>query len=183
MVQIGDGAFYNCNSLLDIKVDSENTKYDSRNECSAIVETATNELKFGCKVTEIPGTVTAIGDGAFYGCTLLENIEIPKSVVSIGNYAFYGCSKMYNIKIGKSVEKIGKNVFGKCSSLETIDIPDSVTSISENAFQGSVVKKIKWNDSTYEDKSTYNTVRAFLYDFYKLYQDDNETDNSETSQS
>ena len=39
----------------------------------------------------IPGTVTSIGDKAFYRCHSLTNINIPNSVTSIGNEAFAYC--------------------------------------------------------------------------------------------
>lgn len=44
-----------------------NPVYDSRNNCNAIIETATNKLVSGCKNTVIPSSVTSIGSGAFYG--------------------------------------------------------------------------------------------------------------------
>ena len=40
VTSIGDYAFYICTSLTNIVVDSENTIYDSRNGCNAIIETA-----------------------------------------------------------------------------------------------------------------------------------------------
>ena len=41
---IGNSAFFNCSGLTSIKVESGNTKYDSRNNCNAIIETNTNTL-------------------------------------------------------------------------------------------------------------------------------------------
>ena len=45
----GGDLFYGCSSLVTIKVASGNTKYDSRNNCNAIIETASNTLVAGCK--------------------------------------------------------------------------------------------------------------------------------------
>ncbi len=88
---IGGYAFYGCSGLTSLKVESGNTVYDSRNNCNAIIETASNTLIAGCKTTIIPNSVTSIGYNAFSGCTGLTNIDIPNSVTSIGDYAFYGC--------------------------------------------------------------------------------------------
>ena len=41
---IVESAFRNCTGLNSIVVESDNTKYDSRNNCNAIIETATNTL-------------------------------------------------------------------------------------------------------------------------------------------
>ena len=88
---IGLGAFGNCTSLTSITVSEENTVYDSRNDCNAIIETSSNTLISGCKNTKIPNTVTIIGSAAFNGCTGLTSITIPSSVTSIGSSAFDGC--------------------------------------------------------------------------------------------
>ena len=85
---IGTGAFGGCCGLTSIVVATNNPVYDSREDCNAIVETATNTLIAGCKETFIPNSVTSIGDFAFYGCSGLTSIEIPNSVTSIGRGAF-----------------------------------------------------------------------------------------------
>lgn len=91
VTSIGTEAFYMCSGLRSIKVDSGNLKYDSRNNCNAIIETKTNTLIRGCENTIIPNSVTSIEAGAFDGCSGLTSIIIPKSVTSIGSDAFNGC--------------------------------------------------------------------------------------------
>jgi hypothetical protein len=128
--------FLNCNGLSSITVESENTNYDSRNNCNAIIETNSNTLLTGCKNTIIPNSVTSIGFQAFYVCTGLTSIEIPSSVTSIGSQAFAGCTSMISIEILNGVTSIGNAAFYRCTSLTSIDIPNSVTNIDYNTFQG-----------------------------------------------
>ena len=61
VTSIGWYAFDGCSSLTAIKVGTGNSKYDSRNNCNAIIETSTNTLIAGCKNTIIPNSVTSIG--------------------------------------------------------------------------------------------------------------------------
>ena len=93
VTSIGYDAFYVCSSLTSIIVDNGNTVYDSRNNCNAIIETATNTLIAGCKNTIIPENVTSIGYCGFYGCSSLTSVTIPNSVTSISDNAFRGCSR------------------------------------------------------------------------------------------
>ena len=86
-----------CYGLTSIIVDAGNTVYDSRDNCNAIIETATNILLLGCKNTIIPNSVTTIGEDAFFGCTSLTSITIPSSVTKIGSFAFYGCSRLTSV--------------------------------------------------------------------------------------
>ncbi len=160
MTSIGYGAFNGCNSLGSIKVGTENSKYDSRNGCNAIIETASNTLIRGCKNTIIPNTVTGIGESAFESCSGLARITIPNSVTSIGDYAFEGCSLTsvnYNatncitmgqgvflgcssliINIGDNVQTIPNSAFRNCSGLTSVTIGNSVTSIGEYTFSGCI---------------------------------------------
>ena len=91
ITKIGDFAFGNCPALTSIVVESGNPRYDSRNNCNAIIETADNTLIAGCKNTMIPNSVTSIGDRAFEGCDGLTSIVIPNSVTEIDYFAFYEC--------------------------------------------------------------------------------------------
>lgn len=141
VTSIGENAFYNCSNLLSITVDDENNKYDSRNNCNAIIETSSNLLLFGCGKTIIPSNVISIGSLAFYNCSNLESIEIPSSVTSIGNSAFYGCDNLKSVKIPNDVTIIESYTFAKCSSLESIEINEGVTKIGELAFYGCVSLK------------------------------------------
>ena len=78
-------------------VEEGNTTYDSRDNCNAIIETATNTLFIGCGNSTIPNSVTSIGNSAFYNCSSLTSITIPNSVTSIGNLAFRNCSSLDTI--------------------------------------------------------------------------------------
>jgi hypothetical protein len=132
---IDKGAFSNCSSLTSIVVDSSNSVYDSRNNCNAIIETASNTLIVGCKNTVIPNSVLSIGVCAFFNCTSLMSIEIPNSVACIGSYAFSHCYNLTSIKIPNSLTKIGNDAFRGCTRLINIEIPNSVTCIDSNAFE------------------------------------------------
>ena len=134
VTSIGRWAFYSCSGLTSIVVESGNTKYDSRENCNAIIETASNKLVAGCKNTVIPNSVTGIGEYAFHGCKGLTSITIPNSVTSIGGWAFDGCNGLTSITIPNSVTSIGNCAFQACSGLTSITIPNSVTSIGEYAF-------------------------------------------------
>lgn len=129
VTNIGDGVFNGCSSLNTITVASENTNYDSRNNCNAIIETSTNTIIRGCRNTVIPNTVTCIGNGAFSDCTSLTSIDIPNSVTSIGSYAF-SMSGLTSIVIPNSVEYIGEDAF-MCGNLKTVTI-NSESIMSQN---------------------------------------------------
>jgi len=68
----------------------------------------------------LPVTVTAVGDLAFYGCYGLKAIYLPSSVVMVGNYAFWGCQTMKILDIPASVTFIGHQAFSYCWALNSI---------------------------------------------------------------
>ena len=131
---IGYSTFVSCNSLNSIVVESGNTTYDSRNNCNAIIETASNTLITGCQSTIIPETVTTIGEQAFYNCDGLTTIAIPNSVTSIGYYAFAGCENLSSVDLGNGVTTISGRAFEYCYAMTSVTIPASVTEIGSWAF-------------------------------------------------
>jgi len=133
VTSIGDWAFNGCSGLKSMVVECGNTVYDSRENCNAVIETATNTLIAGCQNTIIPNSVTSIGTWAFLGCSSLTSITIPNSVTSIGEWAFNGCS-LTSITIPNSVTSIGNEAFRGCFRLTSITIPNSVTGIGGLAF-------------------------------------------------
>ena len=134
VTSIGNYAFISCESLTSMMVESGNTVYDTRENCNAIIETASKTLIAGCQSTTIPNSVTSIGGSAFYGCSSLTSLTIPNSVTSIGSSAFSDCSSLTSITIPNSVTTVGDYAFYKCSSLTSITIPNSITSIGWRAF-------------------------------------------------
>ena len=159
VASIGYQAFNGCSDLNSITVDPDNAVYDSRNDCNAIIETATNTLLLGCKNTEIPNTVTAIADAAFYGCSGLTSVSVPNSVVMIG-YDAFGETGWYNsqpdglvyaglvayqykgempsntsIVIAEGTKGITSGAFYDCTGLISVTIPSSVTYIGEWVFE------------------------------------------------
>ena len=134
VASIGSRAFEYCGGLDSIYVDPANTVFDSRNNCNALIETATNKLIYGSSSTIIPNTVTSIGEGAFEDCSSLTSITIPNSVTSIGNDAFWGCSGLTSVIVGDGVTSIRYGAFGLCRNLTDVTIGRSVTSIYEGVF-------------------------------------------------
>ena len=156
-------------SLESITVDGSNPYYDSRDNCGALIETATNTLIRGCRSTVIPDSVSGIATGAFYACSGLEKITIPDTVTSIAASAFFKCGDLKEVTIPQSVvssrlsycfndcyiEKaiLSRNVTSisdeafRYTSVKNIEIPDTVTSIGRHALDGCEFEEITIPDS------------------------------------
>lgn len=104
-------AFVDCNCIESIQVDKNNTIYDSRDHCNAIIETESNTLILGCKTTKIPDSVTSIGERAFYSCSNLTTIRIPQNVSSIGYDAFGECKGLKSIIFTNNKPPINENIY------------------------------------------------------------------------
>ena len=135
VTSIGDNAFWVCSGIESLVVTTGNKKYHSANNC--IIETETKKLIVGCKTSIIPsdGSVTSIGERAFYNCISLTSVTIPDSVTSIGNGAFSDCSGLTSVTIPDSVTSVGYSAFWGCSGLTSVTIGNSVTSIGYSAFR------------------------------------------------
>ena len=131
------GNTFGYDAFSGIVVDPENSVYDSRENCNAIITTSTNELITGCKNSVIPDDVTAIGYCAFRGVTGLTSIDIPNSVTSIGENAFAFCYDLTgDLTIPNSVTTIGASAFFDCQAFDgTLTIGENVSYIGDYAFR------------------------------------------------
>ena len=128
VTSISDNAFRDCSGMTSVTVASGNTKYDSRDSCNAIIESATNTLVYGCKNTTIPNSVTSIGDYAFFGCSGLTSVTIPNSVTSIGFCAFEGCSGLTQVvSYIKEPSDLQSKVFYEVPSSSILYVPVGCT--------------------------------------------------------
>ena len=119
VTSIGGSAFEYCSSLTSIVVETGNTTYDSRDNCNAIIETATNKLILGCQNTVIPSSVTSI-EFAFQWCSSLKSIVIPDGVTIIGVCSFSECTSLEMVEIPKTVTEIQRYAFEECTALVSI---------------------------------------------------------------
>lgn len=106
---IGQGITYECTALASLSVAAGNTTFDSRDNCNAIIEKATNKLYAGCKNSFIPSTVESIKSYAFYKIEL-EEINIPNGVTTIESYAF-SLTNSAPLSISASVNNIHEAAF------------------------------------------------------------------------
>ena len=127
VTHVWGSCFANCQNLSSIKVASGNTTFDSRNNCNAVIETATNKLVAGCNVTKIPTSVTDIGPYAFTYCNGLTSIQLNNNIQSIGNYAFSYCSNLPSVEIPASVTSIGEAAFAGCDKLASMEVASGNT--------------------------------------------------------
>ncbi|MGI5833070.1 MAG: leucine-rich repeat protein [Bacteroidales bacterium] len=138
--EIGEDAFltFPWRNLTAITVSSSNPNYDSRDNCNAIIETATNKLYKGCMNTVIPESVTTIGKDAFISCGMYGTFNIPDAVQTIEDYAFFGCRTLDHIKLSEdnNLASIGMWAFRDCEDLKDALYLNSIDYIGFGAFQG-----------------------------------------------
>ena len=154
VTSIGNEAFYGCCKRSSINVAAGNTVYDSRNDCNAIMETASNTLILGSSSTIIPDDCTEIERYAFFLCTELISVSIPNSVKTIGSSAFAYSLKLTEVIIGSGVTTIDYGAFDTCTELKKI------TSLAK------VAPQIDYNTFSYIKSSgtLYVPVDATGYD-------------------
>lgn len=127
-------AFSACTNLKTLSVHPDNEMYHSTNNC--IIETKAKILVAGCQTSRIPddGSVTSIGNYAFWACVGLTAIAIPDNVTEIKGFAFGHCTGLTDVVVPDSVTRIERYAFVSCSNLVSIQLPPKLTNISENAF-------------------------------------------------
>lgn len=124
-----------------------NEVFDSRNNCNAIVETATNKIITGTENTTYPTTITTIGTQAFYAHgsdllgsgsvepnTMITVVNIPSNITKIEIGAFSNCKNLIFLTLNNGIQTIQNYAFRQCNGIQDLYVPSSVTSIGYCAF-------------------------------------------------
>lgn len=131
VTDIGRGAFANTKTLRAVKLPSDLKSIDAEafGNCEALTSIS------------IPMSVTSIGDLAFYKCVNLASVhfENPSSrlYIYLGKGAFYGCSVLKEIELpnnGNFRLTIQPMTFAECRQLTTF-IAQNRVDVEEKAFQ------------------------------------------------
>ena len=180
VTEIGDYAFYNCKALESIYIPASietigqytysscygannivvnkfNEKFDSRDNCKAIINSANNTMLYGFNVSTIPSGVVEIGSHAFYYMTGLTEIVLPEGLVKIREQAFDRCSGLTQIILPNSVKEIGNRAFRECDNVTSINL-GKVVAIGAEVFSHTAVTEVTIPD-TVTDLGSY----AFSY--------------------
>ena len=128
---VGDNAFENCISLLEI---NENN----------IIESIGSTAFAGTKISSATfNKLTYMGYGAFNGCSNLKNIHIPNCEY-VSNEAFKNCVSLDNIDISNATY-IKNLAFNGCTNLTHISVPNC-SMIEQSAFKDCSNLKSIYND-------------------------------------
>ena len=131
---IGKYAFRYVSALDSISVDKNNTDYDSRNDCNALMETSSDVLLLGCYKTQIPDDISGVGECAFRNVRKLNTVELPQTATFVGSEAFNGCHDLKDLTLSENIETIDDYAFQDCDSLTVITLPADLKQIGLRAF-------------------------------------------------
>ena len=120
--ELGRDIFYYARNLKALSVESGNTEFDSRDNCNAIIETASNTLRIGCANTVVPNGIKALGQMAFSGIPSLKEVKLPSGLTSIGWATFWADTELSKVTLSESVTDIGESPFGGCERITSLVI-------------------------------------------------------------
>ena len=92
------------------------------------------------KITSVvmPNGLTTLAEGAFNGCTSLNNVGWSPALTSIGATAFYNTG-FTSITIPEGVTSIGSQAFAFCKSLGSITFPATLETVGADVIEKSPV--------------------------------------------
>lgn len=105
----------------------------------------------------LPKTVTAIDNAAFYRCTSLVEVTGGENVQIVDKCAFQHCTALTTLDIGANVKYIGYEAFADCVQLKRFELPNGFCEICHGAFANSGLEEFEFRDVRLGDDVFLNT--------------------------
>lgn len=144
-------------NLTEVFIDRDNINRTDASNAYSLFHHGITRATFGNHVTKIPnlifrdgnpqqitiqGTVTEIGDRAFFNATLPDGFTFPfNNIQKIGDEAFGNCQNMPNTINLTAIKEIGKSAFEN-SGVKAVTLGSDLTSIGSNAFKQSTITTV-----------------------------------------
>ena len=87
-----------------------------------------------CETIEGYQPIYEEGDGAFYGCNNLQEVDLP-NCTNIGETTFSSCPKLKSINI-PICQTIDKEAFAYCGNLNEVSLPNTIQKLGYKCFNG-----------------------------------------------
>ena len=97
------------------------------------------------KIVGLCDSLKSIGDWAFIWSNVA--VQLPRTLETIGNYAFYGGTLPEQVSIPDSVTSVGTAAFSDVDGVKDVTIGRGLTKIPRDMFDGSTVQKITIENS------------------------------------
>ncbi|MBR4241006.1 MAG: leucine-rich repeat domain-containing protein, partial [Eubacterium sp.] len=157
VAKIGEGAFWSCSSLTEIKyfstaedwekvdilsdndLDGDYMYFFLRGRCGETVDYLL-DLQTGELTISGRGDMYNYGEfenrSPFFNSEEITSVVIKSGVSTVGNYAFNDISTLESVVILNTVTSIGELAFEYCYWLQSVKLGSGVTYIGERAFDG-----------------------------------------------
>ena len=113
---------------------------------------------------DLPESLTAIGNHAFYHCTGLTSVTIPKNVTTSGNSSyppFNGCTNLVKAVFAEGMTVVPKYSF-KSVSLLTVVLPESLTGVGTDAIPACDDQVVYGYAGTFAEQWAADNDRVFV---------------------
>ena len=165
---IGDNAFEGCGKLTTVDIPDNilavvdyafadcmrlsNVKFNPTSKCTFIGHNAFAKTNLSKIV--VPGSVKAIGPGAFYWCSNLKEAIFLEGVEDFGGTTFVECRNLSYVSLPRTFKSFGHYTFQNCKKLERLyysgtakEFLDKMNNFDPTWHSGSDIKSVVCTDT------------------------------------
>jgi len=145
IASIADYALYACSSLRSVVIPNAVTSVGAY----AFAGTSYRPMSLETVTIGLSSALDTVGVGAFYNCSLLDNIYLPAAVRVVNDYLFYNTPSLITMTLGGGslLMRIGDYAFYN-SGIGSLTVPAGLTAIGASAFENSALAQFAFSAGT-----------------------------------